>query len=124
MKNSIKLTALLVLMSAGVYAASPVKGIPPAKAEISFSAMPADRGINVKINNDKVEKAVVMVYDANGKVIFKNSMPKNKAMERGYVLNQLDNGDYTIEVAAGKQSVKKYVHVFDRDQKKVFLIRQ
>lgn len=124
MKNHIKITALLVLMSAGVYAASPVKGEKFPKAEITFSAMPANRVIDVKVNNEKIGKAVVIVYDADGRVLFKNAMRKRKSMERGYVLNQLENGDYTIEVAAGKQSVKKYVHVFDRDQKKVFLIRQ
>jgi len=50
-------------------------------------------------------------------------MKDNKSMEKGYILNQLDNGNYTIEVTLNKQVVKKTAHVYYKGDSKLVAIR-
>ena len=123
MKNSIKLTALLLLASAGVFAATPSVAkatlVPPAAA-VTFSSMPSQRGVEVKLNESS--KAIVMITDQDGNVLRKDVLSNNKGLEKGYVLTKLDNGDYTIEVTANGQTVKKAIHVYDEGQTKMFII--
>jgi hypothetical protein len=129
MKNSIKLTALLVLASVSVFAAKPVKAndpVGPSKDVITFSSLPSRNGVNikVKVQNRPAAKALVIIYNEDKNVIFKDAIPAYKEMEKGYILNQLDNGDYTIEVIAGNQTVTRDVHVYDEDGAKEFIISE
>jgi len=127
MKNSIKLTALLVLASVSVFAAKPVKSTDPigaSKDVITFSSLPSHKGVDIKVQSSEPSKAIVMIYDANDNVIFKDALPAYKSMEKGYILNQLENGDYTIVVKENKSVVKKEVHVYDEDRTRVFLVKQ
>jgi len=125
MKNSIKLTALLVLASVSVFASIPVKtkaSSIPAKNVITFSALPSNKGVDIKVEAATATKAIVIIYDDSKNVIYKDVLPAYKSIERGYILNQLDNGDYTIEVTSNHQTVSKDVHVYDEDGAKEFII--
>jgi hypothetical protein len=128
MKNSIKLTALTLLLGAGLFAANTVKAdgptAPSAKNEITFSSLPTLKGVEIKVESIEPAKAVVIVYDQEKNVIFKDAMPAYKTMEKGYILNQLENGDYTIEVISNKQSVKEDIHVYDENGSKMFIVTQ
>jgi len=128
MKNSIKLTALTLLLSAGLFAAASAKTIgsviPSSKSVITFSSLPSHKGIEVKVEGRDVAKAIVIIYDQDQNVIYKDVLPAYKSMEKGYILNQLANGDYTIEVTANKQVVKKDIHVYDEYSTKVFIVKQ
>jgi len=125
MKNSIKLTALLLVLSTGLFAATPPKAIVPVKKDvITFSPLNAHRGVEIKVETEQPGKAIVIISDKDGNVLLKDVMPAYKSMGKGYLLNKLDNGDYTIEVTANKQVVKKEVHVYDEDRIRVFIINQ
>jgi hypothetical protein len=128
MKNSIKLTALFLLVSTGLFAATTAKAegsvVPASKAEITFSSLPSHKGIEVKVENTNAEKAIVIICDKDQNVIYKDALPSYKKMDKGYVLNQLANGDYTIEVIASKQVVKKEIHVYDEDRTRVFIVKE
>ena len=127
MKNSIKLTALFLLASTGLFAAATTKTtgavVPSAKDEITFSALPSQKGVAVKVEKSQAGKAVVMIYDKDGNVLRKDILSDNKGLEKGYILNQLENGDYTIEVTSNKQVVKKAIHVYDEDDTKMFIVK-
>ncbi len=125
MKNAIKLTALFLLASAGLFAAVPVKtlGIVPSKTDvITFSSLPSERGVAIKVEKSEPGKAIVMIYDKDGNVLRKDILSSANAFEKGYILNKLENGDYTIEVTSNKHVVKKQIHVYDEDQNKMFII--
>jgi hypothetical protein len=124
MKNSIKLTALLVLASVSVFAATPKSGATPPAGVITFSSLPSQKGLEVKVQGAEPAKAIVMVTDADKNVIFKDKMPSYKSMEKGYILNQLEDGDYSIEVTADHQTVKKDIHVYEADGEKQFIVIQ
>jgi hypothetical protein len=128
MKASIKLTALFLLASTGLFAAAPAKTTDPtnpaAKEVITFSSLPSLRGVDIKVEGREPAKAIVMIYDQDHNVIYKDALPAYKKMEKGYILNQLEYGDYTIEVTAGKQVVTKDIHVYDENRRRVFLVKQ
>jgi hypothetical protein len=125
MKNSIKLTALLLVLSTGLFAADVPKTDAPANnAIITFSAMPRNRGVEVKVDKSAIGKAVVIISDKYGDVLLNDVMPKYATMQRSYVLNRLESGDYTMEVIYNKQVVKKDIHIYDEDHNRVFIMNQ
>lgn len=126
MKNSFKLTALFLLATTGLFAAVPSKTktkVALKKDMVTFSTLPSRRGIEIKVNKDAPGKAIVMIYNYENDVVWKDAMKDNKNMEKGYILNQLDNGNYTIEVTLNKQVVKKTAHVYYRGDSKLVTIR-
>ncbi|WP_183556612.1 hypothetical protein [Mucilaginibacter sp. SP1R1] len=123
MKNSIKLSALFFLLSTGIFAATsanakdhPIK----TKDVITFGALQKDRGVSVNILKANGGKSYVMVYDQDKNMLLKDFLPKGTVVNKGYVLTDLDNGDYTIEVTSNNEVVKKVVHVYDEDRRKTF----
>jgi hypothetical protein len=128
MKNSIKLTALFLLVSAGLFAATSAKAdglvVPSTKDAITFSSLPSNKGLEVKVDGAASEKAIVMIYDKDGNVLRKDVLSAGKAFEKAYILNQLENGDYTIEVTSNKQVVKKDIHVYDEDNTRMFIVTE
>jgi len=126
MKNSFKLTALFLLATTGLFAAVPSKTktkVALKRDMVTFSALPSRRGIEIKVNKDAPGKAIVMIYNYENDVVWKDVMKDNKSMEKGYILNQLDNGNYTIEVTLNKQVVKKTAHVYYKGDSKLVAIR-
>jgi len=119
MKASIKLTALLLLAATGVFAATPVK---PAKAEVpavTISTLASNKGIAVKAAE---AKSVVMIYDQDKNVLRKDVLAGNGS--KGYILNNLENGNYTLEVTSNNQTVKKNIHVYNEDKTKTFIVQE
>ncbi|HEY2583151.1 MAG TPA: hypothetical protein VGI43_15170 [Mucilaginibacter sp.] len=117
MKNAIKLTALCMLLSSGLFAAVSSNPTSPKAAVkkdmVMFSPLHAKRGIDVRIRKITPGKAIVMIYDAD-KDYWKDVI-KKPAFEKGYILNQLDEGDYTVEVTMpSHQVIKRAIHVYDQ----------
>src|ERR1700750_2676804 len=103
MKTSIKLTALLLLASTSIFAATPSKPT-SAKADlVIFSSLPAENGVDLKLEKSAPGKTVVMIYDADGNVLRKDVLADNESTEKSYNFSKLDEGDYTIEVTSNKQ---------------------
>lgn len=125
MKNSIKLTALFLLTSAGLFATASAKTVVPSKADvITFSSLPSERGIDVKVEKTAPGKAIVVIYDEVGNVLRKDVVKSDKAFEKAYILNQLENGDYFIEVTSHGQVVTKEIHVYDEGATKMFIVKE
>ncbi len=118
MKPSLKLTALLLLASAGVFAATPAKNVKAEGPEVTISSLAANNGVAVSA----ADKSVVIIYDQFKNVLRKDVLAGNTS--KGYILNKLENGDYTMEVTANKQTVKKDIHVYEEGKTKTFLIKQ
>ena len=117
MKHSIKLLAMGLLLSTGLFAAVPVKHNTPKTASIkkmvSFTQLPTRRGIEIKLNDPTAGKAAVIIYDWNNDIVWKEPLSSKKGLDKALVLSQLDNGNYTVEVVIDKQMVaKKTAHVY------------
>jgi len=123
MKNSIKLSALFLLLSAGVFGVTTATAktvTEESKPVITLSAMKQGRGVAVNVVKTDAGKSVVKVYDNNSHLLLKDFLPNKAVASKGYVLTDLENGDYTIEVASNNTVVTKNIHIYDEDQKKTF----
>ncbi|HVV56320.1 MAG TPA: hypothetical protein VHC47_13390 [Mucilaginibacter sp.] len=121
MKKSIALAALLLGLGTSVFAFPKKPGAEKAEAPVSFSSLEKDNGFGVKVG---AEKSVMIVYDSNNNVIFKDLITKGLPTEKGYVITGLENGDYTVEVASGKSAVKKQLHVYNDGMQKSYIFIQ
>ena len=118
MKKSIKLTAILLLLSVctvvmpGVQAKT-INATPPPKNVINFSLLPSNAGVDVNVEKNTPGKVVVMIFDEYGNVMLKQVLAAGRDVEKDYILNKLDNGDYTIEVTSNKKVMEKNIRVND-----------
>ncbi|WPU93305.1 hypothetical protein SNE25_28705 [Mucilaginibacter sabulilitoris] len=126
MKNSIKLSALFLLLSLSAFATTPAKiknDTVSAKNSIMLSSMLKDRGVYINVVKTEKCNPYVMIYDNERNILIKDFLPNKANAAKGYVFTNLDNGDYTIEVTANNEIVKKKVHVYkEYDQKAFFFI--
>ena len=122
MKKSITLAALLVALGTSVFAFAPSKASAQTSDEtVSFASTKNDNGFTVKVGG---EKSVVIVYNQDGEVIFKDAVSKGLPAEKGYIISDLDYGTYTVEVKTEKGDVKKEMHVYDDGQNKSYFFMQ
>jgi hypothetical protein len=119
MKKFITLSALLLALGTSVFAAVPATI--KASDEVSFFSLPADRGFAIKVNKQEAGKSIVIIYNKDNAVIFKDVLSKAASAEKGYVVSNLENGDYTVEVVSAKKTVTKQLHVYDEGQKKSYI---
>lgn len=121
MKKSITLVALLLALGTSVFATVPAVDNSSKSNEISFSSLPADKGFAVKVNKEEAGKSLVIIYDQDSNVIFKDLLSKGTDGQKGYIVNSLENGDYTVEVVSNKKTVTRQLHVYDEGQKKSYI---
>ncbi|CAN5196674.1 hypothetical protein BH09BAC6_BH09BAC6_18620 [soil metagenome] len=123
MKKSITLAALLVMLTAGLFAATPIKvATTRLTGEVEFTSLPSNNGIEVKVSKSEAGKTSIIIYDMDKNVLRKDVLNGSNTAEKGYILTSLDNGDYTIEVTSNKKVVKQVVHVYDEGETKMFII--
>ena len=128
MKTGIKLLAIGLLLSSSVFAGTPAKShrskAPLKSTMIMFSPLRAKKGIDVRIRNLVPGQEIVRIYDGDGNYYW-HDVSKAKAFEKGYILNQLAEGDYTVEVTLNKTRVeKRLIHVYDEGENKCVKIEK
>jgi|SRR6185312_13630497 len=114
MKNSLKLTALFLLISSILFGAVPPKGISKkssSKDIVTFHSLPAKAGVDVVVRKQAPGKVTVVLYDDNSNMIIHEVVPAKKVMEKRYVFSKLENGKYTLEVTVNKHSTTKNIMV-------------
>ena len=131
MKTSIKLSALFFLLSAGVFATTVANAkdntdvTPKAKETVTFNVLNNDRGLKVNIAQSQSGKTFVRFYNNQKELLMKDYVSSKTAVTKGYVLSDLDSGDYTLEIASDNNVVKKTVRVYqDGDQKSFYFVQQ
>ena len=90
---------------------------------VTFSPVPSKRGVEIKVNENAPGKALVIIYNYENDMVWKDVLSKKKGMDKAFILNQLDNGNYTIEVTLNKQVVKKIAHVYYKGDSKLVAIK-
>jgi len=122
MKKTIALAALILGLGTSVFAATPAKSKAPKAGErVSFTTLKNDKGFGVSV---EAGKSVVIISDNDGNVIFKDVLSKGGAAVKGYVITELQTGDYKVEVKAGDNVVTKQMHVYDDGQNKSYFFAQ
>ncbi|MDB5286105.1 MAG: hypothetical protein JWR05_1054 [Mucilaginibacter sp.] len=122
MKKSITLLALILAVSTVAFAQAPADDI------ISIIPSPKSLSIGVSIENEDAGKSVVTFYNEGDNeantAMFKDKLASKGTAAKAYLLDELETGNYTMEVASDKQVVKKRIHVYDEAGKKTYFIFQ
>ncbi|MBD1383712.1 hypothetical protein IDJ75_00355 [Mucilaginibacter rigui] len=126
MKKPFTLAALLLILSTGLFAATPVKktGNDDANKAIVVQAMRNALGFGVSIQNVSTSKASVTITDKNNNVILFDKLAKGKSVEKAYNLSQLESGDYQLVVNADNNQVTKKLHVYEEYGTKAYIFLQ
>jgi hypothetical protein len=125
MKKSITLAALLLIIGTSVFAAAPAKFTSHnAQDEISFVTLKSDDGFGIKIDKVVPGKSMVIISNNEGTVLFKDVLSKGASGTKGYLINNLEYGNYTVEVYSKNQVVKKQLHIYDDGQAKSYFFFQ
>ncbi len=122
MKKTIALAALILGLGTSVFAAVPAKSKAPKASEtVSFTTLKDDKGFGVSV---EAGKSIVIISDNDGNVIFKDVLSKGDAAAKGYIITDLQDGDYTVDVKVGKTIVTKQMHVYDDGQNKSYFFAE
>jgi len=126
MKKTMKLTALALLLSSGVFAAVPKtahKMMDAKQDKIVLYTLPSQRGIDLRIKKAEPGKTVVTIYDDEGRLLQRDEMNKND-IRRGYNFTQLDEGDYSIVISSNNQVFKRKIHIYEEGPVRTFIVEK
>jgi len=126
MKKSFTLAVLLLVLSTGLFAATPTEkpGDGDANKVIVVQAMRTALGFGVSIQNANATKASVTITDKNNNVILFDKLAKGKWVEKAYNLSELEAGDYRVVVNADNSQVAKKLHVYEEYGNKAYIFLQ
>lgn len=127
MKKSITLAAILLALGTSVFATGKIvdNGAKATnKVYVKFSALPEDRGFNVKLSKELPGKSFLTIYDKDHNTVFKNLVSKDATGEKNYNITNLDYGDYTVEIRSAKQTITKQMHIYEEGSKKSYIFLQ
>nr|WP_294947972.1 hypothetical protein [uncultured Mucilaginibacter sp.] len=122
MKNAIKLSALLLLVSSSIFAATTKAATTKDDISVQSSAKPLVVGI--AIQKEATSKSYVTFYDNANNEIMTDYLSGKQSVEKNYNLSQLDLGTYTMAVTSNNQVVKKQIQVYEEFGEKTFVILQ
>lgn len=122
MRKSITLAALLLFL--GIAASSTVSAKPKGHdikkgEQVSFIPLQAKKGFAVMVDKQEPGTSMVIVYDKDKNVVFKDLLTKGNKAEKKYIFSNLDAGDYTVEVYSKEHDVRTPFFVYNSGQKKI-----
>ena len=126
MKKTIKLAAIALLLSSGLFAATPKtpdKMATGKQDKIVFYTLPSQSGIDLRIKKAEPGTTTVTIYDDEGRVLQKDFVNKTD-IRRGYNFTQLDEGDYSIEIVSNGQVFKRKIHIYQEGPVRSFIVER
>lgn len=126
MKKLIKLSALSLLMGIGVCSVASANpkhhktNTNMDKQVVSLIPLKANRGFAVRVDKLMPSKTTVIVYDDVSDVaLFKDHLTEGTHAEKKYLLSQLDDGRYTVEVYSKGHDTKTQFYIYTRGNKRI-----
>jgi len=122
MKKSINLFVLLLLLGTSAFAAIPAKfknHNAKLSDKVSFIPLRLKTGFAVMVDKQEPGKSTVIIYDDDQNVVFKDLLTKETKGEKKYILSQLDDGDYTVEVYSKNHDIKRQFSVYSKGERKM-----
>jgi hypothetical protein len=106
MKNSLKLIVLFLLLGTGVFAKTPKSRNIKSNEKVSIIPLHLKSGFAVMVNKLEPGKSMVILYDDNHNVVFKDMLTNETKAEKKYNLSYLNEGNYTLEVSSKNHDTK------------------
>jgi hypothetical protein len=64
-------------------------------------------------------KSVVIINDDSGNTVFKDCLTKGTLAEKKYLLRELNNGKYTVEIYAKGHDIKTNFYIYNNGDRRV-----
>lgn len=122
MKSSIISSALCLLLGVGLCStvnAKPKHHDMKAREEVSLIPLHHNRGFAVMVDKQEPGKSMVIVYDGYGNAVYKDMLTNDKRAEKKYLLSNLDDGAYSVEVYSKNHDVKTNFYIYNNGRKRV-----
>ena len=122
MKKFIKLTALALLLGAGVCttaSAKPTRHHMSDKTTVSLIPLRTEKGFAVMVDKLEPGKSMVIIYDNDDYSFFKDELTRGTKAEKKYVFPDLPDGNYTVEVVSKGHDIKTQFFVHTTAQKRI-----
>jgi hypothetical protein len=119
MKTSIKLIVLLFLLSTGAFAKPSRNHNMNTYNQVSLIPLHHSRGFAVMVDKAQPGNSMVIIYDSDRNVVFKDRLTKGMRNEKKYLLHELDNGQYTVEVFSKDHDVQTKFYIYNKGDKRI-----
>lgn len=122
MKTFIKLSAALLLSAASVFtaAAKPRHHMNNMTYnQVSIIPLKHNRGFAIHVDKAMPGKSVVIINDDSGNTVFKDCLTKGTLAEKKYLLRELNNGKYTVEIYAKGHDIRTNFYIYNNGDRRV-----
>ena len=121
MKKSITLIALCLMLGIGASKAHAKNKDHDAKIHEHVSIIPlhAKPGFAIMVNKSEPDKTMVIIYDNDKNVVYKDCLTKGTKAEKKYVLPSLAAGNYSVEVFSKHHDVTRKFYVYNKGDGKI-----
>jgi len=121
MKNAFKLAALFLLLGTSAFASAPKHNRLPMKPreQVSFIPLKTHKGFAIMVDKAEPGTSLVMIYDNNKNVVYKDCLTKFMKNEKKYIFTNLDDGDYTVEVYSKNHDIQTQFSVYSLGEGKL-----
>lgn len=123
MKTFVKLSAVLLLSAASVFSASakprPHRMHDMNYNQVSIIPLKNNRGFAIHVDKAMPGKSLVIINDDAGNTIFKDCLTKGQLAEKKYLLRELENGKYTVEIYAKGHDIKTNFYIYNNGNRRV-----
>ncbi|MGZ3767612.1 MAG: hypothetical protein ACXVA2_23310, partial [Mucilaginibacter sp.] len=79
----------------------------------------ASRGFAVLVDKAEAGNSEVIIYDNDNNTVFKDRLSKGSRSEKKYILSNLENGTYTVEVFSKNHDVKTKFCIYNKGEKRI-----
>jgi hypothetical protein len=122
MKKSINWAVLFLLLGTGAFATIPTKVKShnvKLNDKVSFIPLRLKSGFALIVNKQEPGNSMVLIYDNNQNVVFKDILTKETKGEKKYILSYLKDGDYTVELSSKNHDIKTPFSVYSWGDRKI-----
>jgi hypothetical protein len=86
--------------------------MPMNKQQVSIIPLKNDRGFAIRVDKMLPGNSMVMIYNQDNDEIFNDRLTKGTIGEKKYLLRELDNGKYTVEVYSKGHDIKTDFYIY------------
>jgi hypothetical protein len=122
MKTFAKLSAVLLLSAASIFSASakPRRHMNDMNHnQVSIIPLKNNRGFAIHVDKAMPGKSMVIINDDAGNTIFKDCLTRETLAEKKYLLRELSNGKYTVEIYAKGHDIKTNFYIYNNGGRRV-----
>lgn len=124
MKNSIRLTAMFLLLGTGAFANVPGRKIIPAtfSTEVAIKGLGSGIGVNISVAENLTTRPFVTIVDDRNNIIYNGLLSSEEGTNKSFNLSDLESGYYAVSVVWNNHEVKKVVHIYQDETQKKYVI--